>query len=225
LLALKEVVDRNPLVSRSALEDEYFSSMMRYGSAICDWKRRKVPVRAHKTQCYVFFGYPGMGKSTLMKLIARYLATDGRVYFAPNKKGSGQYYDDYDGEEVMVLDEMGGERMRPVDFNCLADEHPCLLPVHGKAGHQFVSKYLLIGTNTLPRHWWANRTEAEIRQTIRRIDGMFVFHRKIPKTFELDWYMTSNVWKRNENGVFVFESRSQRLLRTSEIRNKEEMFF
>lgn len=212
LEAIREMIKNDPLVSRGELEDRYFTQMMRYGHAITDYKRRQTPPRNWKTITLVFYGYPGLGKSTLMKHIAPLLASDGRVYHVPGKKGSGQYYDDYDSQEVVIFDEFAGDRLRPIEFNQLADEHPCVVPSHGKAGHQFVAKYLLIGTNYLPRRWWADRSEAQIRQTIRRIDGMFVFRRKIPDTFDYRWYINSNVWKRDEaNGQFVFEARSQRL--------------
>lgn len=222
---IRSMIEDNPLISREELEHSYFSQMMRYGHAITDYKRRQTPPRNWKTITLVFYGYPGLGKSTLMKLLAPQLASDGRVYHVPGKKGSGQYYDDYDSQEVVVFDEMAGDRLRPIEFNQLADEHPCVVPAHGKAGHQFVAKYLLIGTNYLPRRWWADRSEAQIRQTIRRIDGMFVFRRKTPNTFDYDWYMRSNVWKRDDDdGTFIYEARSQRLDRQIP-KDKEEQVF
>lgn len=146
--------------------------MIRYGRAIKDYKRRRTPVRSFKTMVCMFIGPPGTGKSTCMKLIAERI---GSVYFVPGKKGSGMYYDDYDAEDVMILDEFDGDKMRPTEFNLLADEHPHVLPVHGGAGHQFVSKYLFVGTNYHPKFWWKKRNENQVRQTTRRIDVVFKF--------------------------------------------------
>ena len=71
------------------------------------------------------------------------------------------------------MDEFDGSRMKPTDFNELCDEHEYVLPVHGSAGHQMVSKYIFIGSNYLPKQWWKNRNPHQLRQTTRRIDAVF----------------------------------------------------
>lgn len=164
--------------------------MMRYGKSIIDYKRRKTPKRNFKTKVFLFIGPAGTGKSTLMKTLGAYLGT---VYRAPAKKGSGAYYDDYDGEEVTIIDEFDGDRMKPTTFNELADEHEFVLPVHGSAGHQFISKYLFIGSNYLPRQWWKNRNASQLRQTTRRIDVVFkVGFKQIPAPNAYDVIMGAN---------------------------------
>lgn len=174
---IKSLIDQNPSVRREELEDVAFGTMMRY-PRILDYKRRRQEPRNFKSICLVFVGPPGKGKSTLMKILARYLGKD--VYYCPQKKGSGQYYDDYDGQDVFLLDEFDGDRMRPTEFNSLVDEHPHVLPVHGAAGHQMRSKFVLIGTNYAPKFWWRKRNEMQLRQTLRRIDVIFKVGMKGP---------------------------------------------
>lgn len=166
LIAVKAAVDDG--ADRKELEEAYYGTMIRFGKQIMDYKRRRTPERNFKTITVVFIGPAGTQKSTLMKLIAPWLGT---VYRVPGKKGSGLYFDDYDGEDTMIIDEFDGATMAPTFFNALADEHPCVLPVHGGAGHQMTSRYLFIGTNYLPREWWRKRNAQQVLQTTRRIDG------------------------------------------------------
>lgn len=168
LLDVKEKLDNKvPLL---VVHQEHFGTFVRYGKALKEYKRQITKPRDFKSKTFLFIGPPGKGKSTLMKLLAARL---GSFYKAPMPKGSGQYYDDYDGQDVLILDEFDGSRMRPTEFNDICDEHECVLTVHGGAGHQMVSKYIFIGTNYLPSKWWKNRNPAQVRQTMRRIDVIF----------------------------------------------------
>jgi len=168
LVDIKRKIDDG--VAINSLYDEHFGSMIRYKRQFIEYKRVTTSSRSLKTKTFLFVGPPGKGKSTLMKVLARYL---GRVYVQPFKKGSGLYFDDYDGEDVMIIDEFDGDVMTPKMFNAIADEHPCVLPVHGGAGHQMVSRYLFLGSNYAPQSWWKKRNASQLRQTTRRIDVVF----------------------------------------------------
>lgn len=168
LIALKSQIDAG--CSMVSLYETHFGSMIRYKPALVEYRRLVTPPRNVKTRCFLFVGPPGAGKSTLMKHIASKL---GSFYFVPEKKGSGLYFDDYDYQDVMILDEMDGARMSATFFNSLVDEHPCTLPVHGGAGHQMISRYIFIGSNYAPSFWWKKRSLSQQAQTIRRIDIVF----------------------------------------------------
>jgi len=157
-------------VSLTTLADDHFGSFIRYGKAFKEYKRQRTTPRNFKSKTFLFVGPPGKGKSTLMKLIASQLGTSYKV---PQKKGSGLYFDDYDGQDVLILDEMNGNKMCPEDFNSLVDEHEHVLTIHGGAGHQMVSKYIFIGSNYAPQFWWKKRSASQLYQTTRRIDVVF----------------------------------------------------
>lgn len=167
-MLVKEKVDAGaPLKD---VTDAHFGTMMRMGKAIANYKRQNTMPRDYKSIVVLFCGPAGTGKSTLAKKLAMYL---GSLYKAPQPKNSGAYYDDYDGETVMLLDEFDGHRMKPTDFNELCDRHEVVLPTHGSAGHQMVSKYIFICSNYAPRFWWKNRKPHQLAQTLRRIDYVF----------------------------------------------------
>lgn len=168
LLEIKDKIDKGQLMVSIAQEN--FASFIRHGKAFKEYKRITSKARAFKSRVFLFIGPPGKGKSTLMKLIARAV---GSYYVQPRPKGSGLYSDDYDGQDVYILDEFDGDMMRPTSFNTLCDEHECVLPVHGGAGHQMVSKFIFIGTNYLPKQWWKKRNPTQLLQTTRRIDVVF----------------------------------------------------
>lgn len=168
LIGIKRKLDDGR--SMAEIREDHFGDWIRYGKRLAEYRRISTAPRERKTKCFLFVGPAGTGKSTLMKLIAKGV---GSVYKVPAKKGSGLYFDDYDGQDVMIVDEFDGNLMPPTFFNLLVDEHECVLPVHGGAGHQMVSGYIFIGSNYAPKYWWRRRTSAQLRQTTRRIDVVF----------------------------------------------------
>jgi len=162
---VKAMLDANAPLKRVA--EEHFGLFLRHERGLKSYKRTITKPRDFKTVVFLFVGPAGKGKSTLMTLLSKELGT---VYRAPQAKGSGAYFDDYDGQDVFVWDEFDGASTTPTMFNTIADRFECVLPVHGGAGHQMVSKYLFIGTNYHPKYWWRKRSAAQLVQTTRRID-------------------------------------------------------
>jgi len=169
LLEIKRELDRGMPLKR--VQDGYFPEWVRFHKSFTEYRRGSTLPRDFKTKVALFIGPPGVGKSTLMKVIAR--VNGWSAYKVPAKKGSGLYFDDYDNQDVLILDEFSGATCPPEFFNLIADEHECVLPVHGGAGHQMVSKYLFIGSNYAPKFWWKHRSPIQLKQTLRRIDIVF----------------------------------------------------
>lgn len=168
---------------------DHFGSWIRNGKALTEYKRMVTPIRDFKSRVFLFIGPAGAGKSTLAKLIGRYI---GSLFKVAQKKGSGLYYDGYDGQDILFIDEFNGNKMTPEDFNTLCDEHECVLPVHGGAGHQMRSKFIFIVSNYMPSQWWKNRSKSQLRQTTRRIDVTFrcamgEYYRGEPRAPSWNW--------------------------------------
>jgi len=170
----RKIDDMEPLLQ---IQEDHFASFVRHSKFFKEYKRQKTPKRNFKTKVFLFVGGSGRGKSQTAELIAHYL---GRVYKATRPKSSGLYWDDYDGQEVTWIDEFDGNYMKPTDFNELCDKYEFVVPVHGGAGHQFVSEYIIICSNYLPKFWWKKRSANQQRQTYRRIDWIFPFLDLIP---------------------------------------------
>lgn len=102
----------------------------------------------------------------------------------PQPKGSGLYWDDYDSQTCVFIDEMDGNYMTPTFFNTLCDRYECVVPVHGGAGHQMVAKYIVICSNYHPKFWWKKRKPDQIFQTVRRVDVLIPF---VPVYLERLW--------------------------------------
>lgn len=137
------------------------SNFIRYSNGIAKLQNLVAPKRgSHKsdtTVCLVFYGAGGTGKSTFARRLAHYLSSDdgcsGEVFSLPTAKGSGTYWDTYDNGDVVIIDEMKGDRMKPTDFNTLIDNGALQVPVHG-GFCQFNSKYVIVTTNVSPKQWW-----------------------------------------------------------------------
>jgi len=182
LLEVKRELDRGTPLKRIA--DEFFPEWVRFGKSFTEFKRQHTAPRNFKSVCIVFVGPSGEGKSRTMFTLAPML---GSVFVTPAKKGSGLYFDDYDGQDVLLIDEFDGSNMPPTFFNLLVDRYQCTLPCHGGAGHQMVSKFVFIGTNYLPKFWWKKRSAVQVKQTMRRIEVLIpMFHRLQPYV-HLDW--------------------------------------
>lgn len=168
LLEIKRRIDRGEPIVSIVRDTESFHACSRHLRFFREYKRMCTEKRDFKTIVFLFLGPSGVGKSRLISTIIKMLGMS--CYKVPFPKGSGLYWDDYDGQEITFIDEFDGNYMRPAFFNLLCDRYECVVPTHGAAGHQFVSKFLFIGTNYHPKFWWRKRNANQLEQTTRRID-------------------------------------------------------
>jgi len=181
LTAVKRAIDQGE--SNVNLWDGHFSQMVRYHKSFDVYKRVKQTPRNFKTVVIMLIGPSMTGKSTTARLLTHMLGT---VYAVPEPKGSGLYFDGYDGQDVLFFDEFDGHFMKPTFFNQLCDAGPMLLPVHGGAGLQVQSRYIVLCTNYAPKFWWRRRNKAQVFQTTRRIDVIIPMFRVGPAPYDTD---------------------------------------
>lgn len=121
--------------------------------------------RDFKTEVFVFWGKSGSGKShRASKLCGK------DVYWKP----PGKWFDGYDGQESIILDDYNPYDFDEIDFQTLLrlmDCWPMLVPVKGSFV-QFVSKRLVITSNINPKEWGKIRSMKEEHEQalIRRIE-------------------------------------------------------
>jgi len=120
-----------------------------------------------------FFGPTGLGKSRSANVIAQQL---GRVFRVPQAKGSGTYFDGYDGHEVLLFDEFYGNRVSWSQLLEITDRYPNQLPVHGSAGPSNIAQYIIFCSNSKPEQLYKNIDPAPF---LRRISWKQEFY--VPK--------------------------------------------
>lgn len=110
----------------------------------------------------VIWGAPGLGKSRK----ARHLAGED-AYWLPKPEGNAVYWDGYDGQQDVVIDEFYGWIAR-TQMQRLCDSTPTL--VNNKFGSTpFLAKRLWITSNDPPSQWWKN---VGLGPMERRLEGL-----------------------------------------------------
>lgn len=167
--------------SLKRIAEDHPSDFIRYHNGLQKLQTYIAPRRSNdlKTVCFVFFGAGGTGKSTFARRLAGYLASEdgasGDVFSLAPVKGSGQYWDGYNQNDVVIIDEFKGNRMQPTEFNQLIDSGEHCVPVHG-GQVQFNSRYVIITTNVHPSQWWP---AIQFQHSLRRRIVMFPTFRRL----------------------------------------------
>lgn len=146
LMSLKRALD-DGLTECQIASGEHFPVWAKYGKIVQRYRRLTMPQRDWLTECVVYWGEPGIGKTSR----ARYEAGPN-AFWLSKPGGQTTWWDDYDGQEVVVIDEFYGWIAR--DLMCrLCDRYP--LNVETKGGStRFLAKKIIITSNIHPQYWW-----------------------------------------------------------------------
>ncbi|AJD07537.1 replication-associated protein [Sewage-associated circular DNA virus-22] len=143
-------------LSDQDIADRNFRLWIQHRSGIDAYRALHSRVRDEKTEVVVICGPPGTGKSST----ARELAPD--AYWFPG----GKWWNDYNGQRVVVIDEFVGTIQFTL-LNRILDRYP--LQVETKGGmRNFTSKLIFITSNKKPYEWYG--PENERGALYRRID-------------------------------------------------------
>lgn len=142
-------------MSELELYKKHMSQMLRFGNGYMNYKRLCAPPRDTYTSIILILGDSRVGKTRMARILYNSGMFGDGLYVVPEAK-SILYFDGYDGQEVVLLDEMDGSRMKPTMLNNLTDRYEYSIPVHGKANVQFVAKTIIIISNYSYEHWWAD---------------------------------------------------------------------
>ncbi len=177
MVQIKELVDAG--ATQMELYDAHFGTMVRNTKGIMNYKRLKTVKRNWKPIILVFWGPSGTGKSHRV----RQQFPDH--YRVPAPK-SATYYDDYDGQDVILFEEFTPRYMTYSFIKQLLDEYEMVLPVHGGAGHQCIARTYVFTSNKHPRDWYDsvnNRNVPEYADSPlkRRLDDWgTIVHMNVP---------------------------------------------
>lgn len=171
LLAVKAALDAGGTVQQVA--DNHFEHWVKYSRAFKEYvilKRQKN--RDWITFTTVYWGEPGVGKTRRIVEEA-----GANAYWLPKPCGQNIWFDGYDGEEDVVIDEFYGWIPRDL-MQRMCDRYPLLVPTKG-GFVPFLAKRIWITSNAAPDNWWPRLGLGAMR---RRLTGDFgtVLHMDVP---------------------------------------------
>ncbi len=159
----KSLEDEEPM---SLVAQRHFMLMMKHRSNALWYRNLFInPRRDWKTKVLVFYGVTGSGKSYK----ARELLPDAYWVSAPNKSKGPIWWNDYKGQEDVIIDEFQGW----IDFPQLlrmCDEYPLQVHVHGTLV-PFLAKRIIITSNSHPEQWynWEKNSTFDYKSLERRL--------------------------------------------------------
>lgn len=162
LLECKEIIDGGGRMED--LFEQSFSNAVRYGRGLksyIDLVDKKSP-RTWLTNCYIYYGDAGMGKTEAAK--AETLAWGGKTFWMTLESGMGGkvWWDGYDGEPNIVIDEFE-QQIRLSDFKRIIDSTPFKVPVKG--GYvEFKAKRVWFLSNITTDTWYLKAAPGDTPQ-------------------------------------------------------------
>ena len=146
LLGVKRVIDEGGNLLDCFEAD--FASTVRHHRGFMLYKRLRVGSnRTWLTTCTVYFGESGAGKSK------RALEEGGpKAFWLPRPEGDRPWWDGYDGQEVIVIDDFYGWLKRDFLYR-LIDRYPLNLEVKG-GSVPMQAKHVIFTSNKHPKEWY-----------------------------------------------------------------------
>ncbi len=157
LLNVKRKIDEGVSMKELFEDPETHNVMIKHHKAYTVYKRLKSTKRNWETEIITLIGDTGTGKTAW----ARQNYPD--LYSCPHAKGSGTYWDDYDDHEVVLVDEMYGNRFSHGFLLGLTDRYPFTVPVHGGSVN-FCPKIIIFTSNAQPDDWYTAVDQNEVRK-------------------------------------------------------------
>lgn len=147
LLAVKASIDSG--VSVPDLWQKHFSNMVRYNRAFKEYKRVSTPPRNARPDIFCLIGPSRSGKTSCAHAMA------GPSCYVHSL---GKWWDDYDGESVVLFDEFYGSSCPFTQLLKILDWYP--LRVETKGGSvQLLASTFIFTSNQDPQDWYsAERT-------------------------------------------------------------------
>lgn len=144
--------------------EEFPVEWARHYKIIERYRMIKGSSRNFKTAFHLYLGDAGTGKTRMVNR----LSPDG--YW----KRPGSWYDGYDGEKDLILDEIDKQEISLGELLMITDRYPTRLPVKG--GHIGCLPKAIYATSNIPiEQWYSRMKPEELKALIRRIDTMTTY--------------------------------------------------
>lgn len=172
LNAVKDRLDKGD--SELMIAQEFFTPWVKYHRAFNRYKTLIVPRRDWEMDIQVYYGTTGTGKTR------KAFTDDPNLYMVPHTNAGVVWFDHYQGEHTMLLDDFYG--WLPWSFLLqLLDRYNMQLPVKGSLV-QMVSKKIVITSNKHPTEWY-DSTKFDPAPLLRRITRITHFNTPLSTGF------------------------------------------
>lgn len=134
-------------MTESQIAERHFASWVKYYRAYARYRLITQGRRNWEMEVITLVGETGTGKSRFA------FSNFPDAYYLPFPKQSGTYWDGYEGQSTVVIEEASGARFSYTQLLSLLDRYPMQVPIHG-GSVQFVSRRILFTTNQHPAEWY-----------------------------------------------------------------------
>lgn len=173
--SLREISDSDP------------STFIRYFKGIERLKALNTVKRDWPCDTLILFGLPGTGKSKRATFLAG--GPDKAYYLRqPNSSSGAVWWEDYDGQRTVVIDEFTGWIPRNV-MNTICDRYACTIQNKG-GSTQLQADKIIICSNSHPHDWWPRSGLGAMLRRISncvRMDGPGVWDPPPGATPDTEW--------------------------------------
>lgn len=165
--------------------DNHTTSMLKYfGNASKMTALMNKKTRSWMTELYIYTGVAGSGKShSAMENGKKYLAdnniTEEPYYLMfPNVKGQPLWWQDYEGQSVVIIDDFYGTGIDIDYFKRMIDKYPFTVNLKNGSA-QFLARQVYITSNVGWKNWWGAELLSNVENAHaieRRITSVQEFH-------------------------------------------------
>lgn len=172
LLAVQRKLDSGASIKRIA--QEHFSDFAKYERAFRNYKRLMVEPRNSRPEIFVHIGPSGCGKTRHVR------EAYPDAYWHPGATATGDWWDDYDGELVVVFDEFYGHKMSFSKLLSMLDWGQLRVQTKGGSA-QLAAITFVFTSNQDPQDWYnkekTHQPDWETNPLKRRLDefGVIVY--------------------------------------------------
>jgi len=196
LIALKATIDSGATMVQIA--DDHFSEFLKFHKSIVTYKRLRQPKRDWPMELILYIGPSGTGKTRAVR------DAFPNAYWKPH----GKWWDEYDGQETVVFDEMYGSSFPYTELLKLFDRYPHSVECKG-ATHEFVSRRIVMTSNQEPEDWYDALSthrmpwlESPLHRRLHefcRIIRTGAVHRRVPPVVDLTAQLGAPLFEFNHN--------------------------
>lgn len=141
LVKVKRLLDEGATMKR--ISEESFGDFVRYERGIRNYKRLHTLPRDGPPEIFVFIGPSGCGKTRTAR------ECFPAAYWHPG----GKWWDDYDGEAVVVFDEFYGHKLSFSQLLQVLDRYPLRVETKGGSVHLSATTFVFT-SNQDPQDWY-----------------------------------------------------------------------